>query len=112
MNNLDLCPKCKTYNLKQIYLNHFKCLKCGFTEEQNLYKCVMFKNTIIKPCLENYKGVKSKMTEERSTVKPKYIGNGVAIWENTDKNGKTYLSVSVLGGKAINCFELVEKDKQ
>lgn len=35
---------------------------------------------------------------------PAYSGDGVAIWKATDKNGKTYLKVSVLGGKAINCF--------
>lgn len=37
-------------------------------------------------------------------TKPAYSGDGVAIWKATDKNGKLFLKVSVLGGKAINCF--------
>lgn len=36
---------------------------------------------------------------------PEYRGDGVAIWKAEDKNGKTYLKVAVLGGKAINCFK-------
>lgn len=40
---------------------------------------------------------------------PDYSGDGIAIWKGTDKNGKTYLKVSVLGGKAINCFRVEPK---
>lgn len=36
---------------------------------------------------------------------PDYHGDGIAIWKATDKNGKTFLKVTVLGGKAINCFK-------
>ena len=42
---------------------------------------------------------------------PKYKGDGIAVWVNTDKNGKPYLSVSVLGSKAINCFKYDPKPK-
>lgn len=42
---------------------------------------------------------------------PKYKGDGVAVWVNTDKNGEPYLSVSILGGKAINCFKYEPKPK-
>ena len=51
---------------------------------------------------------KEKMTTFEPT-KPAYSGNGVAIWNATDKNGKPYLKVTVLGGKAINCFSTDEK---
>ena len=40
---------------------------------------------------------------------PDYAGDGVAIWKETDKNGKPYLKVSVLKGKAINCFKVEPK---
>lgn len=43
---------------------------------------------------------------------PQYKGDGVAIWINADKNGQTYLSVAVLGGKAINCFKYEPKPKE
>ena len=42
---------------------------------------------------------------------PAYSGNGVAIWKAQDKNGNLYLKVSVLGGKAINCFKVEPKPK-
>jgi hypothetical protein len=45
------------------------------------------------------------MTEGFSPKKPDYCGNGVSIWKATDKTGKPYLKVVVLGGKAINCFK-------
>ena len=40
---------------------------------------------------------------------PAYAGNGVAIWNAEDKNGKHFLKVKVLGGKPINCFVVEEK---
>ena len=43
------------------------------------------------------------MAEFKPTI-PAYSGDGVAIWKATDKNGKLFLKVSVLGRKAINCF--------
>ncbi len=43
---------------------------------------------------------------------PAYAGNGIAIWKAEDKNGKTYLKVSVLGGKAIPCFKVEPKLKE
>ena len=52
------------------------------------------------------------MTDKGFTPKaPDYSGDGVAIWKATDKNGKTFLKVCVLGGKAINCFKVEPKEK-
>ena len=42
-------------------------------------------------------------------TQPAYSGNGVAIWEAKDKNGKAYLKVKVLGGATINCFKVEPK---
>ena len=47
--------------------------------------------------------------EKFKPTKPAYSGDGVAIWKAVDKNGKTFLKVAVLGGKAINCFKVEEK---
>lgn len=55
----------------------------------------------------NYKGGIKKMGFE--PTKPSYSGDGISIWNATDKNGKEYLKVKVLGGNAINCFR-VEKE--
>tara|TARA_R110002033_G_scaffold154974_1_gene191271 strand:+ start:121 stop:294 length:174 start_codon:yes stop_codon:yes gene_type:complete len=47
--------------------------------------------------------------------KPDYSGSGVSIWKSTDKNGKEYLKVCVLGGKSIPCFsteEIIAEDKE
>ena len=43
--------------------------------------------------------------ETKPTRKPDYVGDGIALWKNIDKNKKLYLSVKVLGGKPINCFK-------
>jgi len=53
------------------------------------------------------------MNEEAKFVPkaPDYKGDGISIWKATDKNGKTYLRVSVLGSKAINCFKYEPKEK-
>ncbi|KKL48077.1 hypothetical protein LCGC14_2329140 [marine sediment metagenome] len=46
-------------------------------------------------------------------TKPKYSGDGIAIWEgivSEGKNeGKVYLKVQVLGGNSIFCFEVLDK---
>ena len=77
--------------------------------------CILAKLDKNQLNLYNYKEVKSKMTEEQKTEfvprKPDYSGNGVAIWKANDKNGKLYLKVSVLGQKAINCFEVEDKEE-
>jgi hypothetical protein len=36
---------------------------------------------------------------------PTYKGDGVSVWENTDKNGKTYLAIQVLNNKPIHAFK-------
>ena len=54
---------------------------------------------------------KEKMTAFEPT-KPAYSGNGIAIWNAIDKNGKPYLKVTVLGGKAINCFAVEENTQE
>lgn len=43
---------------------------------------------------------------------PQYKGDGVAIWDAVDKNGKPYFRVSVLGGKAVNVFKNEPKPKK
>ena len=49
------------------------------------------------------------MTQEEVSKKgrvPDYKGDGIAVWANSDKNGKTYLAVKILGGITVNAFEL------
>ncbi len=41
---------------------------------------------------------------------PAYSGDGIAIWNATDKNGKSYFKVKVLNGTSINCFKVEEKE--
>lgn len=45
------------------------------------------------------------MAQEFTPSPPDFKGDGIAIWKAADKNGKLYLKVSVLGGKAVNCFK-------
>jgi len=40
---------------------------------------------------------------------PTYSGDGIAIWDSTDKNGKAFLKVKVLNGSVINCFKVEQK---
>ena len=43
---------------------------------------------------------------------PAYSGDGIAIWNATDKNGKPFLKVKVLGGSCINCFKVEPKKEE
>jgi len=43
---------------------------------------------------------------------PAYSGDGIAIWNATDKNGKAFLKVKVLGGNSINCFKVELKKEE
>lgn len=45
--------------------------------------------------------------QKGSPRRPDFSSNqGVAIWKNTDKNGKEYLSVNIpLLNISVNCFE-------
>lgn len=59
--------------------------------------------------------MEEKMNSEKEKFTPRapdYSGNGIAIWKDTDKNGETFLKVTVLGGKPINCFKVVAKPKE
>ena len=56
------------------------------------------------------KGGNRNMTFEPSA--PAYSGDGIAIWKAVDKNNKPYFKVKVLGGKAINCFQVEEKKEE
>jgi hypothetical protein len=59
------------------------------------------------------KGETLKMEETFTPTKPVYSGDGAAIWEAKDKNGKTYLKVKKPEwSKAINCFKVEEKKTQ
>lgn len=50
-----------------------------------------------KPISEKPKEVKKKQ--------PDYVGDGVAVWLNEDKNKKIYLSISLFGGQIkLNAF--------
>lgn len=42
---------------------------------------------------------------------PAYSGNGCAVWNATDQNGKAFLKVKVLG-HTINCFKVEPKEEQ
>ena len=42
---------------------------------------------------------------------PDYSGDGIAIWNAFDKNGKQFYKVQVLKGKTINCFQVEPKEK-
>ena len=50
------------------------------------------------------------MSEEFKPKAPDYSGDGIAIWKDTDKNGKPYLKVTVLRGKPIACFKVEPKE--
>ncbi len=50
---------------------------------------------------------RNKMAFE--ATQPAYSGDGIAIWNAEDKNGKAYLKVKVLRGTSINCFQVEKK---
>jgi len=52
------------------------------------------------------------MDKEFKPRVPDYSGDGIAIWKAYDVNGKTYLKVSVLGGKSVACFKVEPKPKK
>ncbi len=43
---------------------------------------------------------------------PAYSGDGIAIWNATDKNDKPFLKVKVLGGSSINCFQVEQRKEE
>lgn len=45
---------------------------------------------------------KIKMNNVR---KPDYKADGVAVWNNTDKNGKEYLAIKIVGMNTIHAFK-------
>ena len=51
--------------------------------------------------------------ENKGKVKPKYSSNqGVAIWENKDKNNKIYLNVKIpILNISVNCFDNSKEEK-
>ncbi len=49
-----------------------------------------------------------EMAEQKPRRKPEYANEFLAIWENTDKNGKTFLSVRIFGSY-INVFQTRQK---
>ena len=42
---------------------------------------------------------------------PDFKGDGVAVWVNTDKNGKQYLSIKLLGELKVIAFKNEPKPK-
>lgn len=43
---------------------------------------------------------------------PDYKGDGVAVWLNKDKNGKTYLTVKILNTLLVNAWKNEPKVKE
>jgi len=51
---------------------------------------------------------KEQQKEEEQTPtasKPTFKGDGVAVWENTTKEGKRYLNIRVVGHNTMKAFE-------
>ena len=46
------------------------------------------------------------MPEIKKGKTPDFKGDGVAVWQNVDKNGKPYLSIDLFGGKNKGGFTL------
>jgi uncharacterized protein (DUF736 family) len=44
--------------------------------------------------------------EKKESKKPDFSGEGLAVWERTDKNGNKYLSVRVMGLGYVNCWRV------
>ncbi len=44
--------------------------------------------------------------------KPDFKGDGVAVWRNTDKNGKEYLSIKILNSITVAAFLPKEEKKE
>lgn len=44
---------------------------------------------------------------------PNWVGDGVAVWLNTDKNGDQYATVQLFGknGLRVNCFKPREREE-
>ena len=49
--------------------------------------------------------------DEKQKTKPKFSGNGVAVWEHTTKEGKPYLAIQILGSVYVNAFLVEDKKK-
>ena len=43
---------------------------------------------------------------------PAYKGDGVAVWLKKDKNGKTFLSMTILGSVHLNAFKYEPKKQE
>ena len=52
----------------------------------------------------------TQQVEQPKKNLPKYTGDGIAVWENLDKNGNKYLSIKILNSINIAAFE--NKPKQ
>ena len=68
---------------------------------------------LLKNPVMDIKNTREKMdTQKPKGDLPKYKGDGVAVWENEDKNGNTYLTINLLGrfGIKVNAFLNIPKD--
>lgn len=55
----------------------------------------------------------TKMTEQNNTGRaPDFKGDGVAVWVNQDKNGKQYLSISLLGSVRCAAFKYEPRQEE
>jgi len=54
---------------------------------------------------------RTKMEQQKAGTPPQYKGDGVAVWVNKDKNGKTYLSIQLLGKNGIKVHAFKNEPK-
>lgn len=45
-----------------------------------------------------------EIKKEFNARSPDFKGDGVAVWINTDKNGKPYAAVKLFNRYTVNCF--------
>lgn len=53
--------------------------------------------------------IQIKEIKDKKGRRPDYTGDGVAVWRNTDKNGKEYLAVQLVGHSVVSAFLPREK---
>jgi hypothetical protein len=83
----------------------------GWKRDQSKLKWFGLDNHFIKNNGVEKMAKEQEKTKEFIPTAPAFQGSGVSVWINKDKNGNDYLSVSVLGGKSVNCFKPKPKEE-
>ncbi len=52
------------------------------------------------------------MNETKTQSSPNYTSQGIAVWENLDKNGKKYLNIKIVGHSPMRAFEYTPQTKE